>query len=83
MCVLTNERNKTYQTGFSLCSLGHAIGVGLWGTGGAQVVKKSFFSNIVVAYQIDKDDNQNRMQVKFSSWGQTCDLGVRSKVKYH
>ena len=34
-----------------------------------------------VAYQIDEDDERNRMQVKFSSWGQTCDLGVRSKVK--
>ena len=40
VCVLTNERYKTYQTGFSLCSLGHALGVGLWGTGGSQVVKK-------------------------------------------
>ena len=29
VCVLTNERYKTYQTGFSLCSLGHAPGVGL------------------------------------------------------
>ena len=43
VCVLTNERYKTYQTGFSLCSLGHAPGVGLWGAGGAQVVKKSNF----------------------------------------
>ena len=41
LCVcFTNERYKTYQTGFSLCSLGHAPGVGLWGAGGAQVVKK-------------------------------------------
>ena len=38
MCVLTNERYKTYQKEFSLCSLGHAPGVGLWGAGGAQVV---------------------------------------------
>ena len=32
-----------------------------------------------VAYQIDGDDEQNRMQVKCSSLGQTGDLGVRSK----
>ena len=32
-----------------------------------------------MAYQIDGDDEQNRMQVKFSSYGQTGDLGVRSK----
>ena len=30
-CVLTNERYKTYQTGFSFCHLGHSLGVGLWG----------------------------------------------------
>ena len=39
MCVLTNERYKTYQTGFQICPLGHAPGVGLWGAGGAQGVK--------------------------------------------
>ena len=32
-----------------------------------------------MAYQIDEDDEQNRMQVKFSSYGQTVDLEVRSK----
>ena len=66
-CVLTNERCKTYQTGFSFYCLGHVPEVGLWGTGGAQVVKNLFFSNMVIlAYQIDGDDQQNRMQVKFS-----------------
>ena len=29
--VLTNERYKTYQTGFLFCRLGHAPGVGLGG----------------------------------------------------
>ena len=32
-----------------------------------------------MAYQIDRDDEQSKMQVKFSSYGQTGDLGVRSK----
>ena len=32
-----------------------------------------------MAYQIDGDVEQNRMQVKLSSYGQTGDLGVRSK----
>ena len=31
VCILTNERYKTYQTGFSFSHLGHAPGVGLWG----------------------------------------------------
>ena len=42
VCVLTNERYKTYQTGFSFCPLmGHAPVVGLWGArpGRAQGVK--------------------------------------------
>ena len=32
-----------------------------------------------MAYQIDGNDEQNRMKVKFSSFGQTGDHGVRSK----
>ena len=35
VCVLTNERYRTYQTRFSSFCLGHDPGVGLWGTGGA------------------------------------------------
>ena len=63
-CVLTNERYKTYQTGFLFCRLGHAPGVGVWGTGRSQWV--NFFKHGHVAYQIDMDDEQNRMQVTFS-----------------
>ena len=43
VCVLINERYKTYQTGFLFCRLGHAPGMGLRGAGGAQGVKKMFF----------------------------------------
>ena len=45
--------------------------------------KKNFSTHGHVVYQINRDDEQNRMQVKFLSKGQTGDLGVRSKVKYH
>ena len=63
MCC-TNERYKTYQTGFSFCQLGHAPGVGLWGAEGAEAVKKFFFfKHGHVTYQIDGDDEQNKMQV--------------------
>ena len=65
VCVL-NEAYKTYQTGFLFCRLGHAPGVGLRGAGGAQD-QKFFFKHGHVAYQIDGDDEKNRMQVKFSS----------------
>ena len=47
VCLLTNERYKTYQTGFLFCRLGHAQGVGLFDTGGTQGVEH-FFSNMVV-----------------------------------
>ena len=67
VCVLTNERYKTYQTGFSFCCRGHAPGVGLWALGVPRWLKKFFFKHGHVAYQIDEDDEQNRMQVKFSS----------------
>ena len=67
VCVLTNKRHKTYQTGFSFCRLGHAPGGGTLGRWGAQGVKNIFFKHGHVAYQIDGDDKQNRMQVKFSS----------------
>ena len=43
VCVLTNERYKTYQTGFLFCPLGHVPGVGLWATGGAQGFKNILF----------------------------------------
>ena len=43
VCPLTNERYKTYQTGFSFGCLGHAPGVGLGRTVGGWVVKKKKF----------------------------------------
>ena len=38
-----------------------------WGTGGTQGVKQFFFKHGHVAYQIDGDDEQNKLQVTFSS----------------
>ena len=47
MCLLTNERYKTYQTGFSFNGLGHSPWVGLGGTvgglrGGLKIVFPKF-----------------------------------------
>ena len=78
MCVLTNKRYKTYQTGFLFYRFGHAPGVGLCGAGGAQGVKKNFEHGHVL-YHIYRDDEQSRMQVKCSIYGLTDDLRVRSK----
>ena len=64
---------------YLFCRLGHAPGVGLWGTGGTQGVKQYFFKHGHVANQIDGNDEQNKIQVTFSSYGQTGDLGARPK----
>ena len=41
VCVLTNERYKTYQTVFLFCRMGHAPGVGLRDAGVPRGSKKS------------------------------------------
>ena len=56
VCVLTNERYKTYQTGFSFCHLGHAPGMGLWGAGVPGGQKFFFFKHGHVVNQIEGDD---------------------------
>ena len=57
MCLLTNERYKTYQMGFSLGSLGHASGLplGLGGTvGGLGGQKKFFFQKFNQIQHLDE-----------------------------
>ena len=60
VCVLTNERYKTYQMGFLFCYLGPAPGVGLLGTGGAQEV---IFSNMVM-WHIKSTEMTSRTECK-------------------
>ena len=48
-------------------------GLGCWGQ------KVIFSKHGHVAYQIGGDDKKNRIQVIFSSYGQTDDLGMESK----
>ena len=82
MCALTNERYKTYQTGFSLCCLGHDQGVGLWGAKGAQGV--IFFSNMVMWFiKLTGMASRTEYKYNFHLRVKLDDLGVRSKVKYH
>ena len=75
VCVLTNERYKTYETGFILL-LGSCPRGRTWGAEGAQVVKKKFFfKHGHVVYQIYEDEEHNRMQVKFYSRVKLVTLG--------
>ena len=50
-----------------------------FGAGAPRGSKIIYFKHGQLAYQIDGDDEQNRMQVNFLPYGQTGDLGVRSK----
>ena len=79
VCVLTNERYKTYQTGFSFCCLGHAPGVGLWGAGGAQVVKSLFFQTWSCGISNRRGWRAERNASNIFILCQTGDLGARSK----
>ena len=50
-----------------------------WAPGVPRGSNNYFFKHGHEAYQIDGDDEQNKMQVTFSSKGQTGDLGATSK----
>ena len=78
MSVLTNKRYKTYQTGFALCHLDHAPGVGLLGVGGAQEGQKN--SNMVM-WHIKSTGMTSRTKCKYSFHPRVklVTLGVRSK----
>ena len=79
VCVVTNERYKTFRQDFY--SVAWVMPQG-WDFGALGVPRGSnnfFFKHGHVAYQIYGDDEQNKMQVTFSSLGQNGDLGARSK----
>ena len=73
-CLFSQIKDKAYWTGCLFCRLGHAPGVGIGGAWGTQGGKK--FEHGHVAYQIERDGRQNRMQVKISFLG-------GQKVKCH
>ena len=68
MFVLTNERYKHIRRDFNsvagVMPQGSDFGaLGMPRGGGA----KKIFKHVLVTYQIEGDEEQNRMQVKFSS----------------
>ena len=80
VCVLTNERHKAYQTGFSFCRLGHAPVVGLWGAGDAQGVM--FFKHGHMAWtktssgSASAESRAKIWQVKYITWHVPIVLGT-------
>ena len=69
-CLLTNERYKTYQTGFLFNRMGHAPGVGLRGTMRGWGVKKKFpkFNRFSESYLHEWHMQQLNFLVP-ASWG--------------
>ena len=65
VCVLTNEKYKTYHSDFHSIARVMPQGRVLRALGCPGGQKKSKYGH--EAYQIDGDDKQNRMLVKFSS----------------
>ena len=68
--VLTNERYKTYQTGFSLCSLGRGPEVGLWGAGVPRWSKKfqTWSCNISNRRGWRAKQNASKVFIQGSNW---------------
>ena len=57
VCLLTNERYKTFQAGFSFCHLGHSLGIGLRGAWGQKI------NSVSHPYAISSKTN-----AKFGMW---------------
>ena len=72
------KKIQNMSDGTCIMSPGSCPRGGTLGRWGAQGVKKLKHGH--VAYQIDGYDEQNRMQVKFTSKGQTGDLGGEVKM---
>ena len=69
LCVFSQMKDTKHirQDFHSVPWVRYAPGVGLWGAGVPRGSKKKFFKHGHVVYQIHGDDEQNRMQVNFSS----------------
>ena len=72
MCVLTKERYKTYLSVTWFMSQGLDLGV--------LGVQKKKSQHGHVAYQIEKDDEYNTIQVKFYPRVKLVTLGLRSEA---
>ena len=83
VCVLTNERYKTYQTGFLFCAwvMPQGWDLGALGCPGGQ---KKFFSNMVM-WHIKLTGMTSRTECKqhFHHRVKLMTLGQGQKVKYH
>ena len=83
VCLLTNERYKTNQTGFSFGRLGHAPRVGLGGTVGGWGVSTNFFQKIQPDLVCEVLTWMAHARAQFFGSLPPRALGRGQKVKYH
>ena len=69
VCVLTNERYKTYQMGVLFCCLGHALGVGLGVLRGQNQIPSCYLS-VMLSPPKPLDEIQPNWCLNYShEWG--------------
>ena len=83
VCVLTNERYKTYQTGFSILSPGSCPRGGTFGRWGCPGGQKKI-SNMVMWYiKLTGMTSRTKCKKHFHPRVNLVTLGRGQKVKYH
>ena len=80
VCLLTNERYKTYQTGFPFGPLGHAQG---FGTLGAWGEKLNFLNMIMWIIKLKGMNSSPGYTEKFYPTIKLVILGWGQRVNYH
>ena len=81
MCLLTNERYKKYQTGFSFHRLGHAPGVGLRGIVGGWGGQKTFSPKFNQIWCVSYLHEWNMQRHKFLGHRRGAAWGLREGSK--
>ena len=76
MCVVQMKYTKHIRRDFHSVTLVMPQGWRFGALGVPREVQKKFFKHGHVAYQINGDDERNKMQVQFSSYGQTGEISL-------
>ena len=77
VCAPTNERYKTYQTGFSSCRLGHALRVGLG------VLRCQKLNTVCRSVMLTSSKPSDEIQPNLVGGDATEQIVLGQKVKYH
>ena len=82
VCLLTNERYKTFKTGFSFGPLGHAC-PRVWEFGGAGGQKFTFLNMVMWHIKLKEMNSRPRYTENFYPRIKLVTLGWGQRIKYH